>query len=82
MDDIRLRPCPRCGGLPVVLIRPFILRPALRIECSACGHGGPWIYFDGKAPLSQLAESVFLPDLAKARRHAAADWNEEAGNRV
>ena len=75
MDEIRLIPCPKCGGLPVVLIRPFVLRPALRIECSVCGNGGPWIYFDGKGALYQLAERMMLPDLVKARRLAAADWN-------
>lgn len=78
MDEIRLCPCPKCGGLPVVLIRPYVLRPALRIECSACGNGGPWIYFDGKGTLYQLAERMMLPDLARARRQAAAAWNEDA----
>lgn len=77
MDDIRLIPCPRCGGLPVVMIRPFFPRPALRVECSVCGSGGPWIYFDGKGPGFLIAEKL-LPGLAAARRQAAAAWNEGA----
>ena len=75
-DDIRLRPCPMCGGLPVVLVQPFFPRPALRVECSGCGLSGPWIYFDGNGTLYQLAERMMLPDLARARRQAAAAWNE------
>lgn len=75
MDDIRLKPCPRCDGLPVVLVRPFFPRPALRVECSGCGLSGPWIYFDGKGPIWQGAEKL-LPGLGKARRQAAAAWNE------
>lgn len=75
MDDIRLKPCPRCDGLPVVLVRPFFPRPALRVECSGCGLSGPWIYFDGKGPIWQGTEKL-LPGLGKARRQAAAAWNE------
>ena len=80
-DDIRLRPCPRCGGLPVVLVRPFFPRPALRVECSDCGLAGPWIYFDGKGPIWQGTEKL-LPGLGKARRQAAKDWNGEAADRA
>ena len=75
MDDIRLQPCPRCTGLPVVLVRPFFPRPALRVECSSCGLAGPWIYFDGKGAIWQGTEKL-LPGLGKARRQAAAAWND------
>ena len=49
-DDIRLRPCPRCGGQPIVLVWPSWPYPALRVECDGCKLTGPWIYFDNKAP--------------------------------
>ena len=68
--DIRLLPCPKCGGLPVVLIRPHVFESTVHIECSACGIGGPQIAFANRMELREL-----LPDLATARRQAAADWN-------
>lgn len=77
-DDIRLRPCPVCEGLPVVLVRPFYPRPALRVECTKCAYAGPWIYFNGRHPIIRAFEDIFLPGLARAREEAAACWNEGA----
>ena len=68
--DIRLLPCPKCGGLPVVLIRPHAFESTVHIECSACGIAGPRLAFASRRALREL-----LPDLATARRQAAADWN-------
>lgn len=68
--DIRLLPCPKCGGLPMVLIRHHGIEATVHIECSACGIGGPQLAF-----ASRRAQRELLPDLATARRQAAADWN-------
>lgn len=78
MDDVKLQPCARCSGQPVVLILPLWPHPALRVECPACGMRGTTIYFDEEAPIFQGTKKM-LPGLGKARRQAAAAWNEEAG---
>lgn len=83
LDEIRLKPCRRCGGLPVVLIRPSWPYPVLRIVCSSCGRQGPQIYYcpEGDKHFQGLSayEKNLLPGLAKARRQAAAAWNERTG---
>ena len=80
MDDIRLIPCPSCGGLPVVLIRPAWPYPVVRVVCSACGRQGPMVYYSPEGDRMYLAvDAILLPGLATARRQAAAAWNEEAG---
>lgn len=80
MDDIRLIPCPSCGGLPVVLIRPAWPYPVIRVVCSACSCQGPMVYYspEGDRVFSGqgLYERNLLPGLATARRQAAAAWNE------
>lgn len=68
--DIRLLPCPRCGGLPVVMVRNRVLESTVHIECSACGLGSPQLAF-----ASRRAQRELLPDLAKARRQIADHWN-------
>lgn len=75
-DEIRLIPCPKCGGQPVVLIVPSWQYGRLRVECSVCGHKGPTIDFDPSGALYQGIERRLLPGLGKARRDAAAAWNE------
>ena len=70
MDEIRLKPCPRCGGQPIVLVWPSWPYPALRVECDGCKLTGPWIYFDPKQ------QEAHLPGLNKARGQAAAHWND------
>lgn len=73
-DDIRLRPCPRCGGQPIVLVWPSWPYPALQVECDGCKLTGAWIYFDNKAPGREYGESM-LPGLNRAREQAAVHWN-------
>jgi len=80
-DDIRLIPCSRCGGQPVVMIRPGWPHPSLRVICSDCGQAGPQIYYAPEGPTWYLGiDRVLLPGLARARREAAACWNQEGGS--
>ena len=80
MDEIKLQPCPRCAGQPVVLILPGWPYARIRVECCACGRQGPTVYFDpGKARYPSF-ESQMLPELGKARREAAACWNQGEGS--
>ena len=74
MDEIRLQPCLRCAGQPVVLILPGWPYARIRVECCACGQRGPTVYFDAGGAIYQGTEQL-LPGLAKARREAAMLWN-------
>lgn len=76
-DDIKLIPCPHCGGMPVVLIVPAWPHPALQVQCTACRKAGPWIYFNARMPIWQTLDDLLLPGLGRAREEAAAAWNEE-----
>lgn len=78
MDDVKLLPCPMCGGLPVMLIKPTWEYGRLRVECSVCGRYGPNVFFEPGKKIYQGRKMQLLPGLAKARRQAAAAWNEEA----
>lgn len=75
MDEIKLVPCPRCAGQPVVLILPGWPYARIRVECCACGRQGPTVYFDPGGALYQGIEQQLMPDLTKARKEAAACWN-------
>lgn len=69
-DGITLLPCPKCGGVPLVLIQREALESNLRIECTVCKLSGPALAF-----ASRRAQRELLPDLATARSQAADDWN-------
>lgn len=71
MDDIRLKPCPFCGGQPMMLVTMDCLDRIVKIHCSRCGASSSGLAFDHWRTLGSG-----LPDLATARRHAAAAWNE------
>lgn len=75
MDEIKLQPCPRCAGQPVVLILPGWPYARIRVECCACGRQGPTVYFDPGGALYQGIEKQLMPGLGKARKEAAACWN-------
>lgn len=78
-SNIVLKPCPRCGGQAVMKILPSWPHDMLWVECSVCDRAGPTVYFYRGAPTSaQGIERLLLPGLARARREAAACWNQEA----
>lgn len=83
-ENVKLLPCPSCHGQPVVLIRPGWPYPVVRIVCSSCGKEGVAVYYcpEGDKVFQGYGayEKRLLPGLAKARRQAAAAWNEEAGS--
>ena len=71
MTEVRLKPCRRCGGLPVVLVMRQCLEANVRVQCSACRETGAVVAF-----AVRRAQRELLPDLDTARRHAAALWND------
>ena len=76
MCDIALRVCPFCGGRPVVLVMNQAMENVVMIQCSSCGTTtGGVMWRSGKG--APVARRDFLPDLATARRQAAAAWNGE-----
>lgn len=79
MDEIKLIPCVKCGGLPVEMIQPGWPYPTVRVVCSVCGQRGPIVYYAQKDVLysgQDLYNRYLLPGLPRARREAAAAWNE------
>ena len=81
MCDISLRACPICGGRPVVLVMSQLTDNVVMIQCSSCGitTGGVMWRSGNGAP---VARRDLLPDLAQARRQAAAVWNGEGAGCV
>lgn len=76
MCDISLRACPICGGRPVVLVMSQCAENVVMIQCSGCGiTTGGVMWRSGKG--APVARRDLLPDLATARRQAAAAWNGE-----
>ena len=69
-ERIRLLPCPKCGGVPLMLVMRHCLEADVRIECSCCKLSGPAVAF-----ASRRAQKELLPDLETARIQAADDWN-------
>lgn len=80
-DDIRLNLCPKCPGQPVVLIMPGWPYPTVKVICSKCGHAGPAVYFTNEDTVYHALDKALLPGLARARREAAALWNEQPAER-
>lgn len=81
LDEIRLKPCRRCGGLPVVLVQPGWPMPRVCVICTVCSEAGTVFHFAKDGPTwYQGWDRVLVPDLATARRQAAADWNEGDGS--
>lgn len=80
MDDIRLEPCPACGGQAVMIIQPGWPHPRIRVDCLACGRQGPTVYYAQEDMLHHGLDFVLLPGLARARREAAALWSEVGGH--
>ena len=82
MADVRLKPCPRCGGLPVALVEASGGEYSVRVECSWCHVGTQRIIYARARPLftrDKLVELRLRQDLADARTRAAAIWNRRSG---
>lgn len=79
MTDIRLRGCPRCGGQPIALIMRQCGENVVMIQCTKCGSTSGGVLFAGKVAAC-MGRRDLLPDLATARRQAAAAWNGGEGD--
>ena len=75
MTDIRLRGCPRCGGRPIALIMRQCGENVVMIQCTKCGSTSGGVMFASGKVAARTVRRDLLPDLATARRQAAADWN-------
>lgn len=79
-DNIRLKPCPHCGGLPLMLVMRQAFESVVNIQCSKCGVGTCGVIFANRRMMAEAAgRRDMLPDLATARRQVAAAWNERTG---
>ncbi len=76
-----LRPCPCCGGRPIVLVQSEGGTYTVRVECSACRLSTPSIIYarrgayDGQRRLLDLGLTL---DLQRAREEVAGRWNRRA----
>ena len=76
--EVRKILCPKCGGQPIEHILPGWPYPTVGVVCSMCGNAGPKVYFTTEGEnLFRGITDVLLPGLARARREAAACWNEQ-----
>lgn len=73
--NITLKPCPMCGGTPMVLIMRQCMECTVHIECTNCGTSSVGVMFANRR-LSTAEQRKLLPDLTTARRQVAAAWNE------
>jgi len=73
-ENIKLKPCPMCGGLPMMLVMRQCMDSVVSIQCSACGTSSGGVMF-----ANRRAQRELLPDLATARRQVARAWNERTG---
>ena len=77
-----LKPCPCCGGLPVVLVQRQGAEYTVRAECSAGHIATPGIVYaraggyDGARRLVDLGVAL---DMRRAREEVAATWNRRSG---
>lgn len=80
MDDIRLKPCPMCSGMPMLLVIRQGTECLVSIECNVCGLSTRGVVFAGR--MANAEQRKLLPPLRLARRQVVAAWNErvsEAG---
>ena len=81
MADVRLLPCPMCGGMPVALVESSGGEYSVRVECSVCHVGTQRIVYARAKPLfsrDKLVELRLREELAQARASAAKVWNRRA----
>ena len=76
--EIRKIVCQKCGGQPIEHIVPGWPYPTVGVVCHMCGYEGPKVYFttEGETLFRRVTDAL-LPSLARARREAAALWNEQ-----
>lgn len=80
IGDIRLLPCPHCGGQPMMLVMRQYMESVVNIQCSKCGVGTCGVIFANRRMMAEASgRRDMLPDLATARRQVAAAWNERTG---
>lgn len=78
MADVRLLPCPMCGGMPVALVESSGGEYSVRVECSVCHVTTPRVVYARARPLyarDKLIELRLSEELAQARASAAAIWD-------
>lgn len=75
MDDgNKLKPCPMCGGQPLLLVLRQGTDCTINIECSNCGLQSLGVIFAGRTATTE--QRRLLPSLRMARRQVANAWNE------
>lgn len=81
--EIRKIVCQKCGGSPMEVILPGWPYPSVGVVCHMCGYAGPRVYFttEGDTLFHGIVDAL-LPGLARARREAAALWNEQPRERT
>lgn len=74
MDDIKIKPCPMCGGMPILLVIRQAMDCTVNVECSNCGLQSLGVVFAGR--MATTEQRKLLPPLRSARRQVIAAWNE------
>ena len=64
-NDVKLLPCPFCGGYALTIVERMDGHAFVRIECGSCRTASPSIEFQPH-------------ELFKARREAVGVWNTRA----
>lgn len=85
MDEIRLKTCPCCGGVAVVLVAPSGRQgESVRVECSRCRLSTAALIVGGLRQTynrrTRGLEVSQLLSLDEARRKAADLWNSRNGD--
>lgn len=75
MTEVKIKPCRKCGGQPVLLVMRQCLEANVRVQCSTCRETGVVVAF-----AVRRAQRELLPDLDGARRQAVALWNDWGEN--
>ena len=78
MDEIKLLPCPMCGGLPILLVMRQSTDCTISVECSVCGLQSLGVVFAGR--MANAEQRKLLPPLRTARRQVVRAWNERIAN--
>lgn len=76
MDDskLKIKPCPMCGGLPLLLVTRQMQDCTISVECTNCGLQSMGIAFAGRVATAE--QRKLLPGLRTARRQVITAWNE------
>ena len=76
-ENIKLLPCPMCGGMPMMLVMHQCFECTVRIECTSCGVSSAGVIFaNRRLSIAPEGRRDLLPDLATARRQVVRAWNE------